>query len=288
MSLISAALAALSQWNSGIKPPLAPKPYPARWNHVAAVGSQNLIPDTATNDGSTFQLKTGTVTRYSPTGAVVYTVAPTDIDASATDILGIAIDTANQRLYMLAAWGGTNVRLAYTALAAKSLTIRTGQAVTLNATRTCFIRAANGVDFLLYTSQTAAPQTTWVHTITEATGAITAAATFRLSGVDPRISATGQNRGAYVTADQTMVIQIVSGAIWLNRGGGFGVMPWASAGIGTFEINGATQGFLTSGDGLISTWGDGSTTEFLFPKTFIRAEFDGFLQRAADFMGLPR
>jgi hypothetical protein len=291
MSLISAALAALSQWNSGIKPPLAPRPYPCKFYSTESVGSLLHVPDTATNDGSVFRFQGGIITRIGPTGTTIYTIEPTEIDASATETLAFAIDSVNNRLYVLVQWGAANIRLAFTPLASKSLTMRAAQTVTLLGgvgSRLCMNRAPNGVDFVLFMHASSPPQATQVHTITESTGAITAASAFTLGGVAPRINTVGGQRHGYVTLDQTMMIQIVSSAIWMNRGGGWAIFPWAAAGLGYSNDTGSTQGFMTTGDGIISTYGDGGGGEWLFPKTYVRAEFDAWLQRAADFMGLPK
>jgi hypothetical protein len=85
-----------------------------------------------------------------------------------------------------------------------------------------------------------------------------------------------------------MVIQITNQSIWLNRGGGWASFPIAASGFSVAVNNNMTQGFFTSGDGIISTYGEGGTNENIFPKTFVRAEFDAWLQRAADYMGLPK
>jgi hypothetical protein len=232
MSIISASLAALSQWNSGIKPPLAPRPYPCKFFREQSLLT---IPDTATNDGSVFRFLPGSITRFGPTGATIYSIAPSELDASATEFLGMAVDTANSRLYMLVQWGDANIRLGWTTLAAKSITTRAAQAVALIGAaydqRMAFLRAANGVDFVLYMHVNSTTPETQVHTITESTGAITAGAPFLLGGVAPRVAAVGSQRLSYVTADQTIVMQIASEAIWMNRGGSWTPFPITAAGL---------------------------------------------------------
>ncbi|MCA3067476.1 MAG: hypothetical protein ING73_11215 [Rhodocyclaceae bacterium] len=283
MSLISAGLSALSQWYGGVKPLVWPTARPYKQNAVVSAYSL-FMPDTVTNDGSVFRLQNGTVTRIGATGATVYTVNPTDIDASAGEISGMAIDSANSRLYMLASWGGTNQRLAFTPLATKSITARTAQAVT-HGSRVCFIRAANGVDFLNYTGSGTSIAS--VHTITESTGAISAATAFTLGGVTPRISNVGANRHAYVTQDAQIAMQTDGAYFMLNRGGGFSYLPMQTTNYGYGPDLSNTQGCMTSGDGLVTMFGDGGG-EKLFPKTYVRAEFDAFLHRLCDFAGLPR
>ncbi|MCA3694245.1 hypothetical protein [Aquidulcibacter sp.] len=311
MSILSSALAALSLWTGGVRPLNWPKPMPVKCASPAPPVAS--FPDLLNNDGSYFLYNATTLSllRYNSANTLVWTLAPTELNASCTGILAVFPDYANSRIYVFGTNGGTTTYFGFTTITAKSYTHRGTSTIT--ASGPYFMDRRSDGNFQVYGVNNG---NMVQQTLTESTGAIGAQTPFTLGGMATNIL---QNvslfaNGAlsfYMTADATALFSLTAypshvttsayhsgGEIVLNicRGGNrraIGISATNLGGLTGLMESSTTAGFalgaqpngpqvsLVSG-GLIS----GSITPI--PRDFDRAEFDAFIYRCADMMGLPR
>lgn len=252
-----------------------------------------FVPDLTAADGSGWGLNGSQLVRYASDGSVVYTVQPTtDINASCTVIRAFWVDYANDRVYMVGDDASTTAWLAFTTRATKSMTVRGSGTLTsgLASTYGHFLQRNAAGAFLLYQWGTLsnAPTTSYRSVITEASGAVAAAA-WTLAGVRPSMGAGlgPATPTGYVTADETLAAMLVTQTtteLRICRGGSIGSMPIAGTSMGHVVLN-ATLGASVNGDYVTLSGYAGGVP---FPRHYLRADWDKFLHAAADRMGLPR
>lgn len=302
MSLMSSVVAGLSQWAGGVKALNWPRPLPVKQFPIHTTTTNFFFPDILAADGSGW-LVTGTGTtlsRYGPTGTLIYTLAPSEINALATSFIGVCPDYATGRLYVACDNGSTTLYFGFTTLATKAITQRGTGVTTTLANRFSFMDKV-GSDFALIASNAnnTAPVTESA-IITESTGAISAATAFRLGGVSV-VAGNGSllNGSFYVSRDRSMVMDIGMNSntvathlsMRVQRGGGFGSLPLSATNYGAVlpaVVSNTRVGAIANGDSVVSLvmTADAFGVSTL-PRNYSRTDFDAFLNRVADNMGLP-
>ncbi len=283
MGLMGTVLAALNTYNGGVRPLIVPRQLAIKAHPLAAT---MLYPDLSVLDGSGWSIASGQVQRIGPMGTVIYTIVPTEINASASIFLGFFPDYATGRLYLLAADASITTWFAFTTLSAKAITVRGTPGTRLLSSSYAFLHKLASGDFGYFASSSSSLISRC--TITEASGATSAGASVTHGGVSVagayQFSTTIGNGSFYFSADETVHAGLNVEGLLISRGGRRGIIPQQM--VPEFVAIQYTQIHLNGTSVMVSVANSGYGV--CAPRNFARTDFDDFLNACADRIGLPK
>lgn len=285
--------------------PAAKDPY--TWSSAAYVsnsGNSVTLPSTL-NDGSYFLIATNLISLFNAAGTLVWSKAPTVLNASATNILLTAwIDTVDGAIYLIA--GSASVMYPTKIIISTGVVSSLGAGITpgaasfanLGGTSVAYLlRAAQGSgDFTIFgwgAAPTASPRQIGFNSVT---GVVTSAEAAVLSGSVAVGAITTTPKIGYKSLDGTILLvgpisqsgtNVVSGCIFpLYRNGKFALFEFNAMPIAGASTSGTTQTssqFTAIGNYVMLT--NGQIFQGIFPM-MLRSDFDTFLAAACTYMGI--
>lgn len=263
-------------------------------------GTLYQIPDLNANDGSYWLISpsAGTIARYNASNVLQWTIAAAaDVNASATTVLAFLIDYTDAKIY--AVYGGASLNAPYfvsNPLATKTVAVAAITTAWSN-TGDMFLDRPGGQgtgNLRMYLTPRSNAGVAQQQDVTSAGVISGSTTTFSLGGVQPWYDTNSVPSVPYVTQAALLHVAFENGAPMLfriSRGGGIAAPSsgWTNRPIvqGTSNVrprlivNGANINFYTDESG------GGGTGITSVPKTFVRADFDAFLNVLADAGGCP-
>jgi hypothetical protein len=259
------------------------------------LASATLVAPLPANDGSSLVIKTNTVDVYSKANVLLYSCAPTAINASATTLVGVFLDTVNSLIWIIVtgatAGAGYLGTMNYTTGSISAIgTGFTGATNTLSAGTSGYLVNAKIERATVGSGNLTVWNGTYNFSLSTTTGAVVVAENQLLLNSVGLAAAT--STWSYSTLDKTLFMGFGSGGssgtsvqniclMTLFRNGRQVSCSFDASGVGGFGSN--INVFATMPWGASNVWLNGG----LGIAMYVRTSFDQWLQNIATSLGMP-